>query len=85
MTDNDNVMDFPKIRNMDGVYFRVNRGDGYEPVCWSDLTDGERERFGEGRPLEWWREMALIMTRQLRLVSDELDLVFLEDGGDDGR
>lgn len=73
-------MSYPKIRDMDGVYFRVKRDGGYHAVCWSDLTDGEREQMGEGRPLEWWREMALIMTRQLRYVGDELDLEFVMDG-----
>ena len=67
-------MTYPKERGMDGVYFRVKRGGEYHAVCWSDLTDEERSEIGEGRPLEWWRNMALIMTRQLRWVADELDL-----------
>lgn len=69
---------YPVIRDMDGVYFRVKRNGKYSAICWSDLTDEEREQMGDDRPLEWWREMALIMTRTLRLVSDELDLS-LED------
>ena len=67
-------MTYPKERGMDGVYFRVRRGGEYHAVCWSDLTDDERSEMGEGRPLEWWREMACIMTRQLRYVADALDL-----------
>ena len=72
-------MTYPKIRDMDGVYFRVKRGGEYSAVCWSDLTDEERSEMGEGRPLEWWREMTSIMTRQLRRVADELDLTMVAD------
>ena len=65
---------YPVVRDMDGVYFRVKRDGEFKAICWSDLIDDERDQMGEGRPLEWWRNMALIMTRQLRWVADELDL-----------
>lgn len=75
-------MNYPTIRDMDGVYFRVKRNGEYHAICWSDLTDEEREQMSGGRPLEWWREMALIMTRQLRYVGDELDLEFVTEGAE---
>ena len=31
-------------RNLDGVYFMVERNGEREPVCFSDLTDSEAEK-----------------------------------------
>jgi len=76
------MSDYPKIRDLDGVYFRVERGGRYKAICWSDLTDEEREQMGDGMPTEWWRSMALIMTRQLRHIGDELGIVFESDEED---
>lgn len=77
-------MTYPAIRNLDGVYFRAKRGDAYIPLCWTDLTDDERERFGAGRPATWWKSMAEHLAERLRFVGDELDIEFAyEDDGDD--
>lgn len=32
-------------RNLDGIYYRVKRGEKYENVCLSDLTKEERLPF----------------------------------------
>ena len=69
---------YPTRRNLDGVYFRARRDDGFDAVCWTDLTDEEREEFGKGRPLTWWKSMAEIMTRQLRFIGDQLDIELLD-------
>lgn len=69
---------YPTKRNLDGVYFRVKRENGYEPICWTDLTDDERDEFGKDRPLSWWKSMAEIMTRQLRLIGDQLDIELVD-------
>ena len=34
-------------RNLDGIYYRVKRGEKWENVCLSDLTDEERRPFLE--------------------------------------
>lgn len=39
-------------RNLDGVYFRVKRGERYENVCFSDMTTEERDALLVNRPLE---------------------------------
>ena len=72
------MSEYPTKRNLDGVYFRVKRKNGYEAVCWTDLTDDERDEFGKDRPLTWWKSMAEIMTRQLRLIGDQLDIEFVD-------
>ena len=76
------MSDYPVKRDLDGVYFRVKRHGRYQTICWSDLTDDEREMLGSDRPLEWWKSMTGIMTKQLRLVGDELGIV-MDYGEDD--
>lgn len=65
---------YPARRDLDGVYFRVERDGRWESVCFTDLTEEERGRVMEGRPEGWAREMALIMARTLREVGDALGL-----------
>ena len=71
---------YPIKRNLDGAYFRVRRGMGYESVCWTDLTDEERELHGDGRTASWWESLAKHLTERLRYVGDELDVEFVEAG-----
>ena len=70
-------MSYPTMRNLDGVYFRVKRDEGYTPVCWTDLTDEERERFGADRPASWWKSLADHLAERLRHVGDALDIEFV--------
>ena len=34
-------------RNLDGIYYRIKRGEKFESVCLSDLTEEERRPFLE--------------------------------------
>lgn len=61
-------------RNLDGVYFRVNRGGKWGPVCFSDMTHEERDELLKDRPLEWWKNMAYIMADRIREIGDELNI-----------
>jgi len=62
-------------RNLDGIYFRVQRGDKYENICFSDLTDEEREQIGKGRSAEWWKSVACHLADVLIALGEQLDLV----------
>ena len=44
-------------RNMDGIYFRVERGGKWCNICFSDLTYSEMDRIMEGRSDEWLRSL----------------------------
>lgn len=69
-------MDYPKVRELDGVYFMVERGEGErKPICFSDMTHEERKRVGEGRPTEWWASLANILADTLHEVGDEFGIV----------
>lgn len=68
-------MSYPRKRNLDGIYHRVERGGEWLNLCWTDLTDEERERVSKGRPETWWRDMALYMTKITREIGDQLGIV----------
>ena len=40
-------------RELDGVYFRVNREDKWQNICFTDLTDREAEKVLENRSEKW--------------------------------
>lgn len=65
-------------RNLDGVYFRIRRGDKYENVCFSDLSIDERELIekvnGEERPVSWWKAMAYYLADRLKALGDFCDV-----------
>lgn len=63
-----------KKRNLDGVYFRVERDWKYDDVCFTDLTDEERRRILEGQSVNWLKSMCLHLANALRSIGDELDL-----------
>ena len=69
------MSDRPTRRDLDGVYFRVERDGRWLSLCFTDLTDEEREKVMEHRSLAWTREMVLIMARTLREMGDQLDIV----------
>lgn len=63
-------------RNLDGVYFRIKRDDKFENVCFSDMTDEERDEIWEkNQDAQYWKRMAYIMADALKNIGDYFDLV----------
>ena len=63
-----------EFRNLDGVYFRVERNGKWKSVCFSDLTEEEmRHQIGD-RSIEWLQELCMILGRTIRHIGDELDI-----------
>lgn len=62
-------------RNLDGVYFRVQRDDKWDNVCFSDLTDTEKVEVMKNRDTEWLKSMCIILTNTIRKIGDEFDIV----------
>lgn len=65
-------------RNLDGVYFRVKRDDKWQNICFTDLTEDEREVLFEGdnpKSALWWKSMAYHLADRLKQIGDELDLI----------
>ena len=72
--------EYPEIRNLDDVYFRVKRDGKYVNRCFTDLTAIEQHgllnRFDEAGKLS----MCIILANALRLVGDQLDIAGKSDG-----
>ena len=62
-------------RNLDGVYFRMKRGDKYTNVCFSDMTEDEQDEVLKGRNEEYLRNFVKILAKTIRKIGDELDIV----------
>lgn len=71
---------YPKRRDLDGIYFRVNRGGRWVSLCLTDLTPEEREEVTGERPLTWWRGLALMLADALRDLGDQLDVIGARPG-----
>lgn len=62
-------------RNLDGVYFRVKRENGYEAICFSDLTNEERNEILTGRENEWLAQMCRILADTIYSIGEQFDIV----------
>lgn len=52
-------------KEMDGVYFRVKRGNRFFNICFSDLTTPERYMVMEGRDIDWLKALCDILADAL--------------------
>ena len=62
-------------RNLDGIYFRVQRDGKWGNACFSDLTQEEMERVMENRDVDWLKSMCIQLGKTIRRIGDELDIV----------
>lgn len=62
-------------RNLDGLFFRIQRDGKWTNVCFSDLTIEEREVVCEGKSAEWLKKVLFHVADCLRGIGDEFDLV----------
>ena len=62
-------------RNLDGIYFRVQRDGKWENACFSDLTQEEMERVMENRDVDWLKSIGIQRGKTIRRIGDELDIV----------
>ena len=62
-------------RNLDGIYFRINRDGRWQNICYSDLTKEEQDKVCEGRGREWLRSVADILADRLKEIGDQFDIV----------
>lgn len=68
------AMDYPKKRELDVVYFRVERNGKWETICFTDLTRAEREKVISGKSREWLESLCIYLSGTLRQFGDDLDI-----------
>ena len=66
-------------RNLDGLYFRVQRNGKWENVCFSDLTVEEIEEVSKDRDANWWKQVALHLKERLNDIGEQFDIVAEDD------
>ena len=62
-------------RNLDGIYFRIKRNEKYESICFSDLTETERDEICKDRPAEWYKSVAYHLADRIKAIGDTFDIV----------
>lgn len=62
-------------RNLDGIYFRIQRDDKWDNVCFSDLTKDERNEVMENRSEQWLKEMCQILADVIVNIGEQFDIV----------
>ena len=67
-----------EFRNLDGVYFRIERNGKWENICFSDLTENEMKHVMKDRDEEWLKSLCMILGKTIRRIGDVFSLV-MED------
>ena len=62
-------------RHLDGVYFRVKRDNEWQDICFSDLTEDERNKMMENRSVKWLQSLCNILANKLKDIGDQFDLM----------
>lgn len=63
-----------EIRNLDGIYFRVERNGKWEDLCFSDMTEDEQREVLKDKSITFITEVALEMAKRLHEIGDQLDI-----------
>lgn len=66
-------------RNMDGFYFRVGRGNGYDSVAFSDLTEGQMTGVLSGKDKKFLVSLCVGLGQRLRHIGDIMELNFSDE------
>lgn len=64
----------PEKRDLDGAYFRVERDGKWQNICFSDLTETERNKIMGNKGVPWLMEMANHLAERLHDLGDQLDI-----------
>lgn len=62
-------------RELDGCYFRIQRDGKWQSICFSDLTEIERDSVMKDRGERWLKSLCGHLADCLREIGDELDII----------
>ena len=62
-------------RELDGCYFRIQRNGKWQNICFSDLTEIERDTVMKDRDERWLKSMCAHLAECLREIGEELDII----------
>ena len=55
-------------RNLDGIYFRVNRDGKWCNVCFSDLTDKEKIEVMQNKDVTWLKSLCITLGNSIKRI-----------------
>ena len=61
-------------RNLDGVYFRIKRNGKFNNICFSDLTDDEKQEVMKDRDVKWLKSLCAILANTIKDIGDQFDI-----------
>lgn len=62
-------------RDLDGYYFRVQRGSKWQSICWSDLTEEERYKAIDGYDEAALKRFCVGLGSVIKQIGDDLDIM----------
>ena len=68
-------------RGLDGVYCRIERDGKWQSICFSDLTEEEKEKVCEGRDAEWLKSLAYHLANCIKEIGEQFDITAGEQNG----
>lgn len=68
-------IEYPVRRDLDGMYFRVERNGEWRNVCLTDLTDDEYEMIVGNRSDSWYKSALDHLRNVVREVGDATGIV----------
>lgn len=62
-------------RELDRCFFRVERDGKWQSICFSDLTEEERDSVTNGKNEKWLKSLCNHLANCLRELGDEFDII----------
>lgn len=62
-------------RNLDGVYFRIQRDGKWDNICFTDLTEAEMDEVLKNKDKVWVVGLAKILAKTIQNIGYQFDLV----------
>ena len=66
--------DYPVERELDGVYFHVERNGSFKNICFSDLTADEQRAVISKYDTDALQRLSIHLADCLRRIGDTLDI-----------
>ena len=73
MEENKNIIPIP--RELDGIYYRVERDGKWCNRCYTDLTTDEQEEMIKKYDAEGLKRMVMLLAKILRDIGDTFNIV----------
>ena len=69
-----------ECRELDGVYFRINRNGKWSDICFSDLTEEEMNEVLKNRDENWLKSLAKHLGKTIKAIGDQFNITAKDEG-----